>query len=90
MNLYIAVLRPLAMAAMGRSLAEVQSDGLSVEDDLYMRLKDLKRRPAEVETLISSPHVNHLEKMPSKSVQCGYNNNKPLMTGNSEQSNYLW
>ena len=28
------------------SAPEVQSDGLSVEDDLYMRLKDLKRRLA--------------------------------------------
>ena len=26
---------------------EVQSDGLSLEDDLYMRLKDLKRRLAD-------------------------------------------
>ncbi|CAL1174271.1 unnamed protein product, partial [Cladocopium goreaui] len=31
---------------MGLS-GEVQSDGLSLEDDLYMRLKDLKRRLAE-------------------------------------------
>jgi hypothetical protein len=56
-------LHPLTICGKSEGLSgEVQSDGLSLEDDLYMRLKDLKRRLAQ-ETLIPSPHIFGPQKM---------------------------